>query len=217
MPSNPTGTYISFYDVKIIAEPGTVHRCPGPPCPACDAGSEPFAIGIPALNDPIWTHYAYDIQSRWLPKRTYAACGTHPARFMSYVIANVDCPGCLAKLAGSRPDPARGPGPAGSAPPGGEPGPDDGPSGSGDPAPVGPAPDLGGLGSRPSTVDPGNAPAVWNPERSRALFALRSAGSSPSNPDERLAGIRGAMARSFARRLATHVRRCLAATRNGTF
>ena len=63
-----------------------------------------------------------------------------------------------------------------------------------------------------------DAAARWTAERARDLHAFRRnlASSTPTDPPEWLAGLRGAMGRAFARRLADHARGCRFQTRRGT-
>lgn len=67
-------------------------------------------------------------------------------------------------------------------------------------------------------VATGDAAARWTPERARNLHAFRRnlASSTPTDPPEWLAGIRGAMGRAFARRLATYARGYRFQPRRGT-
>lgn len=116
-----------------------------------------------------------------------------------------DCPACAA---GSRPDSARGASPARS-----------------EPASIGGGRVWFWWTTRPGSQDnprtpvaTGNTAARWTPDRSRNLHAFRRnlASSAPTDPPEWLAGIRGAMGRAFARRLADHARGCRFQPRRGT-
>lgn len=169
--SNPSRPYPDLSGIADLDLTGTVHRCPGSDCVACERGSRP---------ERPWLEY---------PCSRCRAGDTAPH----------ECPD-------RQPDPVPSPSEAGSESPSGgrawfwwttRPGSQDNPR---------------------TPVATGDAAARWTSERARNLHTFRRnlASSTPTDPPEWLAGIRGAMGRSLARRLATHARGYRFQPRRGT-